>query len=461
MVLKVAADLIARSAIEKLTPSYFPMTYGGRAGEAGFSMCLPDSLPDGFLALTNASDPTSDNFGNIQYADGSVMGVIANMFYRIGHPENPTYGDYGANSIDMKFPHDFAETPAEAFPGLAAAQAEGYACHRMFYVGGEILPYYARDKYFVSKNAWGAGFIPSSIKNGAPITCSADHNPITELTAISSTAYYNAVDAVKARDGVDGAINPASIFHVETRFIQSYLWLCELAHRQAAVSAANCAWYDIGRPAHCDNNALGSVDHADVSYTSDGYSNCCLAGSGLPYAKTTHNGQACGLETGGTVWAVQLGLTRSIENDAWYTLKTSVDPVDLTSGENGAMGAWGNNAHLTTLYDAIAIDHIPNASAWVRFGNADNAIFDNATEGAGWALTGLGLPKDANSTSASGTTLAGNDGVYQYHRDRLCVRSGGYWGSGSIAGAGCASLPDARGYSNYGVGFRAACALRT
>ena len=437
----------------------------GAAGAAGFGAATPTNLPDGFTRMVGYSDPASDNFGNIKFIDGSIMVVLANMYYRIGHVDNATYAAYGVNSIETKYPDDFATTAGEAFTGLVAATAEGYAIHRAFYAGGEILPYIAVDKYINSKNALGTGFVASSIKNGAPISTAAAHNPISELTACSANTYYECVNAPKARDGVDGAINPDSIFHCETRFITAWLQIVQIAHGQAATSSANCAWYDAtgvkNVPASCDNDALGSTDHGDVSYTTDGYSNCCLAGSGIPYAKTTHNGQACGVEVGGTMWRVNLGLTRGSENDNFYVLKKSVDPKDLTDGENGAFDAWGSNAHLSTLYDVLSADHIVTAGGWSLFGNAANQVLSGDQSGAGYELTGLGLPMNANAKSAGGTNLFGVDGLYEYHEALLCGVSGNAWNGGAHAGAGCIALTHTLHTTQDSTGFRAACALRT
>lgn len=439
------------------------LIHGGAAGAAGFSLGSPHKLPPGFSPLAGYTDPASENFGNIVFRDGSQMIVLAQMFYRIGHADNLGYSAYGVNSIQIKYPDEFPTTAGEAAAGQIAAEADGYAVHRAFWTAGKILPHIAVDKYLNSKVANGAGFSAASIKNGAPISTSSAHNPIADLTACTANAYYECINAPKARDGESGAINPDSIFHCETRFITAWLQILQIAHGQAATSTANCAWHDAAGvksvPANCDNNALGSVDHADVSYTSDGYSNCCLAGSGTPYAKTTHNGQACGVEVGGTMWRVNIGMTRSSENDNFYVLKKSVDPRLLTAGENGTMDAWGNNAHLADLYDILDASHITHASAWARFGNGANAVLSGARSGAGYELTGLGLPMNANAKSGAGTNLFGKDGVYEYRRALLCVRSGANWGDGSLAGAGAANLSNARSHSSHSVGFRAACSL--
>ena len=163
-----------------------------------------------------------------------------------------------------------------------------------------------------SKKAWGAGYIASSIKNGLPISTHNDHNRIIDLTACSSNNYYQTINAAHARDGVGGAINPNSDFSVTSRFMYSALAMLSMAHGQAAVNTIFCAWYLTNKnyPKGCNNNALHDYDDGSVSYVSDGYSNCGKTGSGMPFAKTTHNGQASGVaDLNGLMYEISIGLT--------------------------------------------------------------------------------------------------------------------------------------------------------
>jgi hypothetical protein len=92
----------------------------------------------------------------------------------------------------------------------------------------------------------------------------------------------------------------------------SALALLSMAHGQAATSASFCAWFDAtyNFPKGCNNNALGDSNDATIAYVSDGYSNCGKTGSGTPFAKTTHNGQANGIaDLNGNLWEVGLGMT--------------------------------------------------------------------------------------------------------------------------------------------------------
>ena len=278
----------------------------GAPGTIGFGVgvCPPEILPDGFSALYGHADSTHENYGNYQFRDGSIMVWVPKFFYRINHADNPTYT---ANT-----PNDIHVVGTDTFPNEASANLSGYAMHRAFVDGGAEKPGFFVDKYLCSKNALGTGFVASSIANAAPISIATDHNPITGLTACPTLAYWSALDAAKARDGVDGAKNPSSRFFCNSRFIWGALAMLSLAHAQAATSAASCKWFLSAKnyPKGCNNNALRDTDDATVLYSSDGFQNCALTGSGVPFGKTTHNGQVCGVcDLNGLLWEINIGLT--------------------------------------------------------------------------------------------------------------------------------------------------------
>ena len=298
----------------------------GSPGAAGFGVgvCPVSSLPAGFSTMNGYEWVNYDNYGNYQYTDGSIMVWIPKFYYRIAHADNPTYGVHGVNSIDIQGTRTFANT--------AAANAAGYALHRAFIDGGEEKAGFMFDKYQISTNALGAGYVGSSIKNGLPISTAAAHNPIADLTACAGNYYYEMINAAHARDGVDGAVNASSIFHCASRFQYAALAMLSVAHGQASAATGLCAWYHATNnyPKGCNNNALGDTDDGTVSYVSDDYSNCGQTGSGTPFAKTTHNGQACGIaDLNGLMWEVSLGLT-SIRTTAVIETMTRANPCVVT-----------------------------------------------------------------------------------------------------------------------------------
>lgn len=165
-------------------------------------------------------------------------------------------------------------------------------------------------------------------------------------TATAGTnAYYAAITAAKARDGVNGAVNASSMFFCTTRFITAGLALLSLAHGQASSAITYCAWYSAGAtnfPKGCNNNALKDVNDTAVTYQSDGYSNCGKTGSagygggaGNTFAKTTHNGQNCGVaDLNGLMYEINPGLT-CITSTKAITGISQANPAVVTSNAHG------------------------------------------------------------------------------------------------------------------------------
>jgi hypothetical protein len=388
--------------------------------------------------LPRHSKPWSDNYGNYQHTDGSTMCWVPAFYYRIGHAANPTYSEYGVNSVHVM--------PLSAFADPAIAAAMGYALHRAFYDGGAAKDGVFVDKYGCSNN----GGIASSIRYGNPLSTHPDHNPLSGLTGAPANNYYGVIAAAKTR-GAD--FFPASLF------IYKALALLSLAHAQAATSTVNCAWYDAAGvtnyPKGNNNNALGDVNDGTLTFISDGYPNCAQAGSANVLAKTTHNGQACGVaDINGNMWGVALGLTSDGVN--YYIMKTSVRMTDVTDGTSLATDAWGA-AGIAAQYDDLGATYgALQASGTVkRFGLAAQ-VLSSATSGNDWAAAGAGIPQDAD---ASGTNEFGIDGLWDYRPNTMCPIAGGHWGYGSGAGPWALYLAGTRGSSNYSVGLRAALYL--
>lgn len=314
--------------------SYWQSGSIGIPGAAGFGVGVVPTLPSGFSRLSGTNTLGHDNYGNYQYADGSIMVWIPAFYYRIGHASNPTYATYGVNSVDVQ--------PISAFGSLAVANAAGYALHRAFIDGSTVKSGFMVDKYLCSKNAKGTGYVGSSIKNGLAVSFSASHNAITDLTAATSTALFNAIECAHARDGENGAVNANSIFFPTSRFIYAALSLLAMAHGQASSATTNCAWYDSGgtanAPKGCNNDSLSDTNDTSVIWESDGYSACGKTGSagygggvGNLFAKSTHNGQNCGVaDVNGLMWEVSTGVT----------CKGTYAPIEGLSSANPCVVDW-------------------------------------------------------------------------------------------------------------------------
>jgi hypothetical protein len=496
----------------------------GIAGRQGFGVgiCPAPLLPAGFSPLFGHTDPASDNYGNYQYSDGSVMVWVPAFYYRIGHANSPNFGGYGGNAIDI--------AAFSAFADVAAANAAGYALHRAFYDAGAIQPGFFVDKYQASNN----GGVASSIRNGNPLSTHADHNPIGSLTGLvaADNIYAGVFKAAKTR---------GTRFFPAMRWIHSALALLATAHGQASTSLAQNAWYAsalvINFPKGNNNNALKDVNDTTVTYVSDGYLNAGKTGSATPFAKTTHNGQNSGVaDLNGNMWEVSPGLTAIVGSVAitaatlanpvavtaaahgratgdivmitgvvgmtqindklftvtvvdantitlngvdgtaftaytsggaltygtFYALNTSYAAKDLTGGNTLATDQWGATgvaAHSSPLAMTWRTDYAQNGFD-KRFGRAANQVLDAATSGAGWSRSGLGLPlADGISDGTSGSNLFGADYLYQYLRDVLCPIAGGTWNGSSGAGAWAVNCNNSRTGANGNVGFRAASYL--
>lgn len=486
----------------------------GTPGMVGFGQGIAPSLPAGYSALPGTFTLGSAEYGCYRYSDGSEMAWIPAFYYRFGHPENPTYAQYGANSLDIK--------PFSAFASVADANAQGYALHRAFYDAG-IVPGFMADKYGCSNN----GGIASSIKNGNPLSSAAAHNPFSALTGTPPNTYAGAIQAAKTRG--------AQFFPV-SRFQVGALALLSLAHGQSAKSTASCAWYDpvgvTNFPKGNNNNAFGDINDPTVVYQPDGYQQCGKTGSGAPFAKTTHNGLECGIaDLNGNMYSINLGMTCIAADKAitgatqsnpvnltisshgytsgakilvtgivgmtqlnnrifevtvvdpdtislngvngtaftaytsggtatkgtFYATKTSVKMEDYTGGNTLATDHWGTTGVAATM-DPIIVpmrSDYPNNGSNQCYGNGSSAVFSSATAGNEWLLASLALPL-VGGMSNNGINLFGQDLFTQYIRNELCVLSGFEWTYSSYAGVLGASLTAPRTNTYASVGLRSA-----
>jgi hypothetical protein len=404
----------------------------GMAGQQGFGVGIAPELPTGFTALSGTTDPASANYGNYQFSDGSVMVYVPAFVYKYGTGAN----GLAVNVVDVR--------SLTAFADLATANAQGYALHRAFYNAGSIRPGFFVDKYQCSNN----GGIASSLHGGNPLSSAGDHNPFSGLTGSHSNIYAGAITAAKTR---------GTRFFCNTRFIHAALALLANAHASASTSTTFCAWYmpAANFPKGCNNNALGDSNDASIAYVSDGYSNCGKTGSANFPAKVAHNGQLSGvMDLNGNMWEINLGLTSN--GTHYFLLRTTADVSAITSGTTLATDAWGATG-LAAMYDNIGATYesLTVTNSVKNFGAAGQ-VLSQATSGTPWGATGAGIPL---ATGTGGSNQFGNDGLWDFRPDQLCVISGGYWGVGGVAGVWALILYYVRGDSNSYVGFRAASYL--
>ena len=443
------AKPVVPSALKYVLDRYQPSeNLIGVAGAAGFGVgiCpLPD-LPIGMAPMAGCRTIGDDNYGNYQFTEGSIMVWIPKFYYKIT-----------TLAIDIKGVDTYATT--------ALANAAGYALHRAFIDGGVEKPGFFVDKYKCSKVANGTGYTAASIKNGLPLSSAAAHNPFSGLTG-GADFYYSALDLAHRRDGVDGAVNASSIFFCCSKFVHGALAMLSMAHGQASVSTTNCAWYHAtyNYPKGCNNNALKDYDDTSVIWGTDGYLNCGKtgsagygAGAGNVFAKSTHNGQNCGVaDLNGLIYEISIGVTCDGTN--FYVAKQATAMKTFTNGDDAAnTDHWGREAG-GGMFDALTVPFTEGVdTGWQYFGSGANQVLSEVTSGNGWLLTGLGLPKDAAGMDGTGTNLFGKDGFYRQTVDKLCLIACASWYNATNAGVWYVNWSDFRADSDYYVGFRAAC----
>lgn len=445
------------SAFSFVTKDIFGGLIGTQGGQ-GFGVGVyPEALPSGFTAMTGYDDPAHANYGNYQYSDGSIEVFVPRFYYRIGNAASPRYATYGANAIDV--------VGIDTYATEALANAAGYAMHRAFKDGGADKSGFFIDKYLASKNGTTSC---KSVQNGVPIslTTTATYTNSNGMTTGEGTCTGILADSVLlARSRGVGTFNVASVF------MYSALALLSLAHAQASTATTYCAWYDATNnfPKGCNSGALADTNDGTLTFTTAGDSgnaNKPLTGSGSTLAKTTHNGQTCGVaDVNGSMYQVALGITdygtsgtdtTQHTNGNAYILKTSVALSSLMYGWDGTNDAWGNTTHLATLYDAVTgIFPWGATTGSVYFGSGTNQVFSGATSGTDWLQTACGIQDTTSGTDATGTSLFGNDLCYQYNRANLFPLCVGYWAVAAEAGVFYRSWNHGRSDGNSNGGFRA------
>jgi len=410
----------------------------------------PGTLLAGVAAMAGTTTSGHANYGNYLVANSqSVMVWVPSFYYKITNDTDaPFYG-----------------TKVE----ISATTASGYVIHRAFIDGGQIKSGFFVDKYLWSNaladgtnNTNTTGGIAASIASRRPVSTSTDNNRISYLTGNSQTPannYGGCYAAAKSR---------GNNFAVISRFAYSALAMLSLAHQQALLDGEGApidgattyaAWMDVApyAPKGCNNNALKDVQDSGVSYTGSGYAYQPLTGSGNPFAKTTHNGQACGVaDINGSMWHVCAGLTNvgGPTASTYYILKEAIALKDLVDATSGALGAFG-----ATPYDLMDAVWWTNAGAWYYHGNGTNLVLSGETSRSalGYHLTACGLMVDANAgaTSQVGTNSFGGDGFMRKHLNLMAPVAGGHWARNSDAGVWALGVDSARTQSVTGVGSRA------
>jgi hypothetical protein len=146
----------------------------------------------------------------------------------------------------------------------------------------------------------------------------------------------------------------------------------------------------------------------------------------------------------------------TITTGVFYAAKEAVAMKDFTSGNAGATDHWGSTG-VAAMMEAFAPQFESGGASGQRMGSGANQVLDEALYGAGWLLTGLGLPQDGDGIDASGSNLYGTDTYYQYIRDQLCLLSCSRWSVTSEAGVWVSDWYYYRVGTYNAAGFRCSC----
>jgi len=453
----------------------------GLVGEMGFGVasCPDELLKTGYVKMTGHNDKSSKNYGRLMDSNGSEFFYIPPFHYKMV-----------GNVITIASKQTTGFNPA---PFMLWDSNGFYApAYLMGNVGGKLV-----SKQYLD-----------------PVSTKSSHNPIGDLQSAPANNYGGFVDACNAM-----GYKCLSIFEWHS------LALLSLAQSQSGAGSESVAFNDIAPyfPKGCNNNALGDTNDSTLSFLESGYSNCALTGSANNIAKTTHNGQTCGVaDVNGDMYKIVTGLTYmakttngdkttsddtinipshslavddiiyfggspsvgSTYNTSSYTINSiSGDDITLDRTLDNDLGDGSGvyspkyfrilkttvhpsnitsaNIHDETLYDLLDLTGIvDNNSGRAYFGNGGETVLNFSTVTSSREYKASLLGiPTADGTSGSGTTEFGNDRIYRCLKHGLVPIVGLNWDNASNAGVFSVFLDYYSSYSRDAVGGFASVSL--
>ena len=406
------------------------------AGLMGATLGYTFDYPSYLIPLDGYMNPYSPNFGN--YRDITSDSILV-------------YIPFHYIKIDL---NDYYYASQYDYVDETAANAAGYFVPRAMVDGGAIIKGFFRDKY-----------PHNSIENNIAVS-KAKAIPITSNGAIAGYGFANCTGNGQTPTNTYGgafaaAKSRGNDYYTATTFHDFDIFCLTKAHQQActALDVTYCAYNSVVPyfPKGNNNNALKDVDDTSVVYTTAGnvdFAQRALTGSGSPYAKTTHNGQANGIcDLNGNMYRVTWGLTSDGNN--LYTLKESKYFKDMVDGVSGLTHAFD-----VTNYDSIGANpssftQIGGTAGWSYLGSGVNQVFSGETDRTqlNYKAANAGLPL-SGGYDATGTDTFGKDGIYvpTAFPNYLCPLAGLYWAGIFRAGLACRGLSDSRLTSFYTTG---------
>ena len=330
------------------------------AGEAGFGVGI---CSEEFLAKSGASEFKetqtlgSQWYGNYKMPDGSVMVFIPAFVYKIGEK----------NALEISYDVNLAGT-------------DGWILHRAFINARKQIEGFLIDKYLCSVREDNKGC--QSVKNADPLT----------LSLRGSRLIDNEDCIGRVSDALILAKLRGENYCVVSCFAYSALRMLAMAHAQASIDTKNCAWFNQN---FCfpKGNTQYLKDYFDVEIEYQAADNFPQkrgkTGSGKPFAKTTHNGQACGVaDLVGSLLETGIGIAQSSDIDDLnlYVFKSSQDLRKIDSESIAEHQDW---------FEPIPFTKFPPLSGkW----DENQPQFSNQSSGIEWALNGV-YPKSISTNT--------------------------------------------------------------
>lgn len=376
----------------------------GKAGQKGFGVGVyggdpADLTAMGLAPMEGCEDPTSDNYGNYIHTNGSIMCCIPAFCYRLGKATAPSYSRDGEDALEIK---DATKFPQFSHDAVFSSPDFGddWILHRAFVDGNKLKNAFFIDKYLCS-NVNGQA---ASVKNADRLMCTDDTIQPYFTKSISGTVgqAYDAITLSRAR---------GDYYSLVTCYQWSAISLLSLAHGQATTSADACAWYDANHTTNFPKGATSEYgrDFNDdsIRYTYHSYGRgFAKTGSGTPFNKTTHNGQASG-----------------VADVAGVCNQWTIGACNPSDGTVGLMNTT-TTAHEITQYNVVDQKLHTSYSTGIGDGHKGFNGVRNGTSGLDWV--GAGIVPKKTSTSA----LFGVDAYQEYYTttNGLQVGLGDTWG---------------------------------
>lgn len=378
----------------------------GKAGQQGFGVGVyggdpADLTAIGLSPMQGCEDPASENYGNYIHTNGSVMVFIPAFCYRIGNTSAPSYSRDGANALEIR--------------DASFGEGDGWILHRAFIDGGVQKFGFFVDKYLCSKKHDNPN-IAVSVKDANPISLSNSFEDSRSMLYCSGLL-SDAITLGRARGEGYACVSA---------FQWAALSILSLACGQAATSSDNCAWYDanhsINFPKGANTELRTDKNDSSVSFSAHTLNKyLSKTGSGTPFAKTTHNGQACGVaDVNGCMEQPLLGVFLKKTIGIFAVVQETYKMHDLTE----------KSFNTLSNFDTVS-DFSSYQGKW---GNGSSCVFPTETTGAKRAMCGVFPITTGNSDD--GTALFGNDAAY-FHttlNDGYCLVAAGTKASATKAG---------------------------